>query len=243
MASFSPCSLILAVPATVNTNLLAGVQVRASSLDLFRSHVKPTNSEQGWLLLPMYLILIILIWCVASVHLGLSIQRMLRVDSGKPVLRLKDGTEWGTAAHISLVATVIWLGDILVVYRTFIVWNRLWIVAVPLVLDSVKIVVVLILGYVARIVVETTMLYPVELLITIILNTLNHPVTDMVIICMVPSISIIFVLMAWGVKKRHHEQFPGLDQELSDIKLHRTASASTARRLDLAFRIPNNKSP
>ncbi|PPQ65507.1 hypothetical protein CVT24_010803 [Panaeolus cyanescens] len=272
----------------------------------------------------VYLVLTILMWCVATMHLGLSIERLLRVfiielEAGSPstFVRLMDATKWDTAAHMSLVASMVWLGDILVVYRTYIVWNRnFYVIILPLLLDSVNLVLNIMcmywythphviapekaspwflaifplvfaqnvlttgllsykiwaqhrkslahgiintggghtLGWIACIMIEAAMLYTIELLIVIILNSLNHPATGMVVICMVPTIGIVFVLMAVRIhfggnsssntrNDTANNRSTWIRNSNGDIELARTESATTSGRVDLAFRIPDPKCP
>ncbi|KAF9038549.1 hypothetical protein BJ165DRAFT_1531633 [Panaeolus papilionaceus] len=101
-----------------------------------RSRAATSAAFSGWL----YLILIVLMWIVASLHFGITLQRFLRVyileldvDSAPAAVRLLDAGRWDTLAHMILMTLMIWLGDVLVLYRTFVVWNKnIWVVALPI---------------------------------------------------------------------------------------------------------------
>ncbi|PPQ74298.1 hypothetical protein CVT24_001334 [Panaeolus cyanescens] len=80
---------------------------------------------------------------------GVSISQYLRVyvlELGEstlpPSLSILDTKRWDTIANMILQAIMVWLGDILVIYRTYIVWNRkLWVIILPLVVHIAYIVV------------------------------------------------------------------------------------------------------
>ncbi|PPR00800.1 hypothetical protein CVT24_000732 [Panaeolus cyanescens] len=274
---------------------------------------------------PLHLVVTILMWIVAAFHLGLSLHRLLRVyileleNPGPRVfIRLLDPSGWDTLTHMCLVAIMVWLADILVVYRTYIVWNRnLWVIALPLLLDCGNLIVNIMgmywythpevrsiedamplyltiyplvfaqnvlttgllsykiwaqhyesvahglektegshtLGYVARIMTEAALVYTVELLVVIILTSIGHPASPMVVLLTVPSIGIVFVLMAVRI------HFGGTNSSVAkggtvsnipnwmrssggDIELARTASGATTGRVDLTFRTyPDCKTP
>ncbi|KAF9048991.1 hypothetical protein BJ165DRAFT_1402830 [Panaeolus papilionaceus] len=73
-------------------------------------------------------------------ELGTSIYRLLRIfvveiEVGiKPHKRILDAMKWDNMVHIVLVTVMMWLGDLLVIYRTYIVWNRsIRVVALPVI--------------------------------------------------------------------------------------------------------------
>ncbi|KAF9054657.1 hypothetical protein BJ165DRAFT_734422 [Panaeolus papilionaceus] len=250
-------------------------------------------------------------WVVSSIHIVISILRFLRIfirelnaDSADTYARLLDATKFDNAAHMILAAIMIWLGDILAIYRTYIVWSRnIWVVALPILLDVANIVVnsmtlywfthpnlvsfrvkyawympvfpliftqnvittgllsykiwaqhrqsvahgvrlsdgSLTLGYIARMIIETGMMYTLQLLITIILLTVRHPAVLMVISGMVPTIGTVFVLMNIRVHyggRNNIDRPEGLSQHLptwldgtyeGNIEHTRSSSITTAQ--------------
>ncbi|KAF9048990.1 hypothetical protein BJ165DRAFT_1402829 [Panaeolus papilionaceus] len=211
-------------------------------------------------------VLITLMWLVASVHLGTSIRRLLRmcvleIEVGKkPPGRTIDATKWDNMAHILLTTVMMVLGDILVIYRTYIVWNRsIRIVALPVIVHTAYMVVnamalyafshpdriprktafawykgifplvfaqnvmttalltykthsahhvslkngatnatpgVMRFGSLSRILIETAMLYTIDLLLMIVLGALTHPATAIAAGLHVPMLGIVFVLLS-----------------------------------------------
>ncbi|KAF9048984.1 hypothetical protein BJ165DRAFT_1073978 [Panaeolus papilionaceus] len=92
-------------------------------------------------------VLITLMWLVACAHLGISIQRLMRIfvleiEVGiKPHKRILDPMKWDNMAHIVLMTAMMWLGDLLVIYRTYIVWNRsIRVVALPVIVHMAYVV-------------------------------------------------------------------------------------------------------
>ncbi|PPQ65506.1 hypothetical protein CVT24_010801 [Panaeolus cyanescens] len=207
------------------------------------------------------LILVVLMWIVSCI----TIRRFLRVfifelvvGGDAPHKRVRDAVQWDHQANMALVGVMIILGDILVIHRTYIAWDRnWWVVLFPILIDVANIVVVgvsfyglanpgrfsvktayalyapgfplaflqnvvttgllwykiwsqhrestrngvarsdggISLGYLAQILFETAMIYPIQLLIIITLNVLFHPAASMVAIIMVPCIGMVFVLL------------------------------------------------
>ncbi|KAF9038551.1 hypothetical protein BJ165DRAFT_1407697 [Panaeolus papilionaceus] len=270
----------------------------------------------------LYLIVITLMWIVATVHLGIIIRRLLRifileVSNPKPTaVRLLDATRWDTVAHMVLVSAMVWLGDILVLYRTYVVWHKnIWVIVVPLILHVTYLVIntmatywlshpnlisgevaytwyrpvfpilfaqnllttsllaykvwsqhrasvangvmhaghALSLGYVARMLIETVMLYTIELLVIIVLGSIKHPATGSVVICLVPTVGIVFVLLSirvhFGVTNQPDTgQASRMPQWLhdsvsrdDDIELSRPASAASHGGIDLGLRSRRDK--
>ncbi|KAF9054656.1 hypothetical protein BJ165DRAFT_734372 [Panaeolus papilionaceus] len=234
-------------------------------------------------------ILIILMWIVSCIHLGISIERLLRVfilelevDSSPTYVRLRDISRRDNQVHMSLVGTIVGLGDILVTYRTYIVWNRnIWVVLVPVLIDVTGFVLVMMatyglarphvipletsiswyrpafplallqnvlttgliwykiwtqqresaangvpqggraitLGYLAQILVETALLYPLILLTIITLDRLGHPAVTMAIILVVPNIGIVFVLLT--------------------VRIHFASASQVVERSDITRQFPD----
>ncbi|PPQ65508.1 hypothetical protein CVT24_010804 [Panaeolus cyanescens] len=287
----------------------------------------PTDFNDHAPFATFYLVMMTLMWLVAALHMGISIQRFLRVfvlelelNSADTYTRLLDATRWDTTTHMALAATMTWLGDILVIYRTYIVWERnLWIIALPVLIDIANMVVNsmtmywfthpnlvprsvlyswylpvyplifaqnvlttgllaykiwsqhresvahgvapssdgLTLAYVARIIIESAIVYTLELLVTIVLITIRHPAAGMVIVCMVPSIGIVFVLLAIrvyfggkpmdGGKDKFASHLPSWlgtsDSDDDDMEFNRPPSTVTTARVDLALSAAKETEP
>lgn len=75
-----------------------------------------------------------------SLHTCLSIYRMIvafvhQAHAQDPVLYLYDMTNWRNLSGIVVEVLIVWIGDILVIYRCFLVWQRsYWVIALPLIL-------------------------------------------------------------------------------------------------------------
>ncbi|KAF9049040.1 hypothetical protein BJ165DRAFT_1402872 [Panaeolus papilionaceus] len=208
--------------------------------------------------LQLYLVLITLMWLVACAHLGISIQRLLRIyvleiEVGrKPHERILDPMKWDNMVHFLLLTAMVWLGDVLVIYRTYIVWNRsLRVVALPVIVHVGYMVANSIctygfshpahiprkitfawfqavfplafaqnvittalltyktysthrvsrkngatnttpgairLGSLSWMLIETAMLYTLELLVMIVLNAIRHPATTIASVLLVPTL-------------------------------------------------------
>ncbi|PPQ64362.1 hypothetical protein CVT24_008431 [Panaeolus cyanescens] len=272
-----------------------------------------------------YLIVTILMWIVAGLHLGLSMERYLRIfilelRVGGPSTSesLQDGTVWDMKMHLALTTVMTWLGDILVLYRTFIVWNRnFWIISLPVLIQIAYLFVNTIatclvthptlaspsttykwylpvfplvfaqntittglltykvwsqhrsssangvinaggslsLGHLAKIIIETVMLYPLELFIIIVLGIIQHPAKRMVILWLSPTIGIAFVLLSVrvhfgvsfktnGARSTTASSFPNLFRDsVSDggIELERPVPGHSIDRIDLEFKTGDDK--
>ncbi|PPQ64363.1 hypothetical protein CVT24_008432 [Panaeolus cyanescens] len=272
-----------------------------------------------------YLIMIILMWIVAGLHLGLSMERYLRifildlrVGGPSTFVSLHDGTVWDTKMHVALTTVMIWLGDILVIYRAYIVWDRnLWIISVPLLIQIAYLVVNTIatylvshptlvspsttynwyrpifplvfaqntittgllayklwsqhrssrangvinaggslsLGHLAKIIIETVMLYPLELFIIIVLGAIQHPAKGMIVVCLAPTIGIVFVLLSVrvhfgvsfqtnGTRSTTASNFPNLFRDTASdrgIELEHPVPGHSIDRIDLEFKTGDDK--
>ncbi|KII86505.1 hypothetical protein PLICRDRAFT_44102 [Plicaturopsis crispa FD-325 SS-3] len=88
----------------------------------------------------------LLMFAVASAHIAINLYRMLRgyvwlvADPG-PAVYFADLQRWDNIAHDALNAFMTWLGDSLVIYRCYIVWeNNLAIVILPIILLIISII-------------------------------------------------------------------------------------------------------
>ncbi|KAH6867247.1 hypothetical protein BKA70DRAFT_1497366 [Coprinopsis sp. MPI-PUGE-AT-0042] len=66
-----------------------------------------------------------------SIHNGQSVYRLItayayQIDVHGPVLFVNDLNNWTTYSAPILLALVLWIGDALVIYRCFLVWQRDW---------------------------------------------------------------------------------------------------------------------
>jgi len=82
----------------------------------------------------------ILMFFVATTHVALNLYRLLRGyvwlrDTVGPTDYFLDLGRWDNIAHDAINAIMSWIGDFLVIYRCFIVWNNnYYIIAIPSVL-------------------------------------------------------------------------------------------------------------
>ncbi|KAF9048980.1 hypothetical protein BJ165DRAFT_1580779 [Panaeolus papilionaceus] len=78
-----------------------------------------------------------------SAHLGVSIQRLLRISileievGVRPTYkRMQDATKWDTMVLYMLTSTMVCFGDALIIYRTYLVWDKnVRIVALPILIQ------------------------------------------------------------------------------------------------------------
>ncbi|KAH9476037.1 hypothetical protein JR316_0011606 [Psilocybe cubensis] len=88
----------------------------------------------------IFSVFIMLMFIVATLHVALALFRclrayILRVDPRGAFWYLWDLTRWDSAVTNALLCTMSWLGDILVIYRCYYVWNcNLLVILVPLLL-------------------------------------------------------------------------------------------------------------
>ncbi|KAF9465428.1 hypothetical protein BDZ94DRAFT_1253773 [Collybia nuda] len=212
----------------------------------------------------IFLIAILLMYMVATTHIALSLYRLIQAyvwlqDSVGPASYFFDNKRWDHLAHGIIICTMTWLGDALVIYRCFIIWNQRYIVILlpsllliytiavnstimywfknPLAISFVELIpwmntiypinfiqntfttglIVfkilhqhristaagarisgshLKLTHILRIVVESAMVYTIELLIAIILYFRQHNAQFILQYAMVPTIGIVFNLIA-----------------------------------------------
>ncbi|KAF5327635.1 hypothetical protein D9619_004324 [Psilocybe cf. subviscida] len=83
------------------------------------------------------LIFSILMHLVATIHLVFAAFRFyksifLNVDPNGPISYLRDPNHWEFLGLIILLCIQTWLGDALVIYRCYFVWNNnLWLISIP----------------------------------------------------------------------------------------------------------------
>ncbi|KAH6871368.1 hypothetical protein BKA70DRAFT_1578376 [Coprinopsis sp. MPI-PUGE-AT-0042] len=83
---------------------------------------------------------IVTMFILISFHNSLNIYRIVaafgyNTDARGPALYLIDFLRWENYSLSVLLALIFWTGDILVIYRCFLIWQRnYWIIAVPLLL-------------------------------------------------------------------------------------------------------------
>jgi len=210
----------------------------------------------------VFLITTILMYMVSTAHVCLGLYRMLRAYVWKvqpPAWYFMDFGIWETIAHNTMLLVMTWLGDGLVIYRCWVVWNyNYWVIIFPVILLMFQIASNLLLlvwfthpnltsfttiqpwmgtvypsvfgqnvittGLIAfkiwsqhrssaangvidastglslirilRIIVESAAIYTVQLLILLILYPLQSAAQFIVQSAIIPSIGIVFVLIA-----------------------------------------------
>lgn len=109
--------------------------VVALSIMLKRQALDTTSSR-------VFLSGIVLMFALITVHNSVNVYRLLTAyasyDPGAPfkaVFFLFDFHNWDAFAHPIMLATLTWLGDILVIYRCFLIWHRnYWVIILPILL-------------------------------------------------------------------------------------------------------------
>ncbi|KJA22528.1 hypothetical protein HYPSUDRAFT_202098 [Hypholoma sublateritium FD-334 SS-4] len=209
----------------------------------------------------------VLMYTVSSLHVVLSLYRFLRayiVEPGIGWLYFWQFTRWDSFANSIVVCIMTWLGDALVIYRCYCVWNNnLPLVIVPLLLlgGSIGVNIYTLIWFshpldfgkkseimslnaiyplslaqnvittglitlklwsqhrqssasgvidrssrlslikIIRIIIESAMVYTIQLCILIVLYFLNDTFQYIVQAAIVPSIGIVFVLIALRVHR------------------------------------------
>ncbi|KAF8582180.1 hypothetical protein K439DRAFT_1391994 [Ramaria rubella] len=88
----------------------------------------------------------LVMFVIATSHIAVNLYRLLRgyvwlVDNPGPVIYFNDLGRWENIAHDAINAVMTWIGDMLLIYRCFIVWdNNYYIIALPTVLLALSIV-------------------------------------------------------------------------------------------------------
>ncbi|KAJ3506656.1 hypothetical protein NLJ89_g6752 [Agrocybe chaxingu] len=211
----------------------------------------------------VFLIGTTLMFLLATAHMVVNLYRFIRgfvlnLDPLGPYFYFFDFTRWDVRAHSVMLCLMTWLGDALVIYRCYVVWDRkLWVTVVPLILLLLSICSNAALLYwfihphvvshntvlawigtvypvafaqntittgmiafkiwkqhrasrtmgvvnsssldllsVLRIIIESAMIYTIQLLVLIILFPLHHNAQFIVQDAVIPSIGIVFVLIA-----------------------------------------------
>ncbi|KAF9559966.1 hypothetical protein CPC08DRAFT_497340 [Agrocybe pediades] len=262
----------------------------------------------------IFLVSICMMYVTATLHLVVLFYRYIRgfilfVDINGGFFYVWDYRRWDNLASNILTCLIIWLGDLLVIYRAYIVWeSALWVVIAPVIillaslginiytlywfthpsLAPVSAIIPLLdciyplafaqnfittvfialkiwaqhrmskssgvvdrssrlsLMRILRIVVESAMVYTVQLLILIILQFSNTNSFQVVFqAAIIPSTGIVFVLIAVRVQAAKIETFGNsaltvpawVEEGDSDIELHRSRSPSTPD----AFKVSSQK--
>ncbi|PPQ89182.1 hypothetical protein CVT25_001150 [Psilocybe cyanescens] len=88
----------------------------------------------------IFFIGVLLMFIVATLHVALAMYRfiqgyILQVDPKGGIYYLFDFTRWDSVVTYALLGVMLWLGDALVIYRCYHVWNRnFWVILLPLLL-------------------------------------------------------------------------------------------------------------
>lgn len=77
----------------------------------------------------VFLVVSIMIFILATIHNVTSISRLIRAYSlllapPAPYLYFQDYKQWDNYAHLLITAFCTWLGDILVIYRCYLIWRK-----------------------------------------------------------------------------------------------------------------------
>ncbi|KAF8524146.1 hypothetical protein BU17DRAFT_85253 [Hysterangium stoloniferum] len=94
----------------------------------------------------VFFISTIVLFIVATSHIALNLYRLLRgyvwlAEDPGPVLYFNDLGRWENIAHDAINAVMTWLGDMLLIYRCFIIWNNsYYIIGLPTLLLIMSIV-------------------------------------------------------------------------------------------------------
>ncbi|KAF9559967.1 hypothetical protein CPC08DRAFT_708439 [Agrocybe pediades] len=250
---------------------------------------------------------IILMFLLATLDIIVNLYRFLRafvlnVDPLGPFFYFFDFTRWDTLTRNSILCIMTWIGDSLVIYRCYVVWDRrIWVTVLPIILlilsiasnaallfwfthpgtQSEKSILqwmatiypfafaqnTITTGMIAfkiwrqhrsstelgvhnhspldligvmRIVVESAMIYTLQLLILIILFPLHHNAQLIVQCAIVPSIGIVFVLIAVRVHFSRSRTLLGGDTMMASMPpwLNEDQDTSTAGDEDLEQHAP-----
>ncbi|KAJ2931093.1 hypothetical protein H1R20_g5973, partial [Candolleomyces eurysporus] len=117
------------------------------------------------------------------------------ISQGKNSLAvLQDLTRWDRYTHVMTVSIIIWIADSLAIYRCYIVWQRSWkVVLVPALILLLSVGITLI--YIIRIIIESAMIYTLQMLILVVLFRVRHRAMVIFQTTLAPSASIVFILM------------------------------------------------
>ncbi|KDR70198.1 hypothetical protein GALMADRAFT_103355 [Galerina marginata CBS 339.88] len=209
----------------------------------------------------------LVMYLLATAHMVVNLYRFIRafvlhLNPQGPFYYLFDFSRWDNLVHNSMLCIMTWLGDGLVIYRCYIIWDRkIWVTILPVILLilSISSNVALLFWFthpgsqteteilqwmatiypfafaqntlttgmiafkiwrqhhasttvgirsssrldllgVMRIVIESAMVYTLQLLILIILFPLHHNAQLILQSAVIPSIGIVFVLIAVRVQ-------------------------------------------
>ncbi|KAF8965380.1 hypothetical protein BDZ97DRAFT_1918234 [Flammula alnicola] len=110
--------------------------IAAISVMMKRRRSTPQGSTSAW----VFLIATILMYAVATFHLVLGLYRFIRafilvVEPLGAVMYLVEFKRWDTLCNSILTCLMTWIGDALVIYRCYFVWNNnIWLIAIPVLL-------------------------------------------------------------------------------------------------------------
>jgi len=94
----------------------------------------------------VFFIATIALFIVATSHIAVNLYRLLRgyvwlVEDPGPVIYFNDLGRWENIAHDAINAVMTWIGDMLLIYRCFIIWdNNYYIICLPTLLLIMSIV-------------------------------------------------------------------------------------------------------
>ncbi|KAF8524145.1 hypothetical protein BU17DRAFT_85252 [Hysterangium stoloniferum] len=94
----------------------------------------------------VFFISTIVLFIVATSHIAVNLYRLLRgyvwlVEDPGPVIYFNDLGRWENIAHDAINAVMTWIGDVLLIYRCFIIWdNNYYIIGLPTLLLIMSIV-------------------------------------------------------------------------------------------------------
>ncbi|KXN89033.1 hypothetical protein AN958_06384 [Leucoagaricus sp. SymC.cos] len=210
----------------------------------------------------VFLITTFLMYILSTAHIILGLYRMLRAYVWRvepPAFYFMDFFLWETLAHNAMLCIMTWLGDALVIYRCWVVWNyNYWVIILPLILLTLEFAIntmllvwythsglasgvdilawmatiyplvfaqnIITTGLIAfkiwtqhrtsaangvvdassrlslmhilRIIIESAGIYTIQLLVLLILYPMQHNAQFIVQSAVIPSIGIVFVLIA-----------------------------------------------
>jgi len=75
-------------------------------------------------------------YIVATLHIALNLYRLLRgyvwnVNPLGPFAYFSDNMAWDNLMHNAILCIMTWLGDMMVIYRCFVIWNNNYYIVMP----------------------------------------------------------------------------------------------------------------
>ncbi|PPQ64364.1 hypothetical protein CVT24_008433 [Panaeolus cyanescens] len=135
-----------------------------------------------------YLIMIILMWIVAGLHLVVNTVAVYFITHPTVVSPSTSYNWFRPVFPLVFAQNVITTGLL-----TYKVWSQYRLSNANGLVNTGGGVT---LGNLTRILIETVMVYPFELFIIIVLGAIQHPAKGMVVVALVPTIGIVFVLLS-----------------------------------------------